>query len=55
MNVCLLDTENGSGSVADLIDGGKVTRYDASTFEKAEQIYWALQFGQIKADVIVVD
>lgn len=53
--VALGDTENGSGSVADLITAGKVNRYDCSTYEKAEQLYWALYYGTVKADVFVWD
>src|SRR5579863_7274615 len=53
--VCLMDADEGAGSVADLIEAGKVVRYDCSTFEKAEQVYWALYFGRIKADLVAVD
>ena len=55
MRVILLDTEAGSSSVADLIAAGKVERFDCSTFERFEQCAWALQFGQIKGDLVVVD
>lgn len=55
MKVALLDTEQGSASVADLIAAGKVDRYDCGTFEKFENVYWALRQGRIKADVVVVD
>jgi hypothetical protein len=55
MIVAHLDTENGRGSIQDLITEGKVVSYDASTYEKAEQVFWAIYNKQIKADVIVLD
>ena len=53
--VILLDTEAGSDSVANLIESGQVTRYDCSSFELFEKTYWALNYGQIKGDLVVVD
>lgn len=53
--VILLDTEDGANSVADLIREGKVIRYDCRTFENLEKVYWALQMGQIKGDLVVLD
>jgi hypothetical protein len=53
--VVLLDTELGSDSVADLIAAGKVERYPCETFEKFEQAAWALFYGKIKGDLVVVD
>lgn len=53
--VCLMDCDAGYGSVANLVDAGRVLRYDCSDFEKAEQVYWALYFGRIKCDLVVVD
>lgn len=55
MLVCHINTEGGAGSIADLVEAGKVITYDGSTYEKAEQIYWALFYGRIKADVAVLD
>jgi hypothetical protein len=55
MIVAHIDTEGGRGSIADLIESGKVVSYDGSTYEKAEQIYWALYYGRIKCDVVVLD
>lgn len=55
IKVCLVNTENGAGSVADLVQAGKVDVYDGSSYKKAEEIYWALFYGRIKADVVVLD
>lgn len=55
MHVALLDTEEGRDSVRDLIDAGKVTVYDCSSFEKIEKVYWAFVNKQISADLIVWD
>jgi hypothetical protein len=53
--VILLDCEAGSDSVADRIADGRVVRYPTDTFEAFEKTYWALQYGQIKGDLVVVD
>jgi hypothetical protein len=55
MIVGLGDAEKGRGSVADLIEVGKVVPYDCSTYQKAEEVYWALYYGRIKCDVFVFD
>ena len=53
--VCLMDCDEGAGSVSNLIESGRVLRYDCSSFEKAEQVYWGLYFGKIKCDLVVLD
>jgi hypothetical protein len=53
--VILLDTESGADSVANLIASERVVRYDCSSFEAFEKAYWALVYGQIKGDLVVVD
>jgi hypothetical protein len=50
-----MDTSNGRGSIADLIQAGRVSSYDCSTFEKAELLYWALVYKKIPCDYLVVD
>lgn len=53
--VALFDVDEGSASVQNLIDAGRVVRYDCSSFEKCEQVYWGFYYGHYKADLIVLD
>jgi hypothetical protein len=50
-----MDSERGAGSIKDLIAAGRVDSYDCSTFEKAENVYWAIVHGRIKGDLVVMD
>jgi hypothetical protein len=53
--VALWDVDEGSGSVQNLIDSGRVVRYDCSSYEKCEKVYWGFFYKQYQADLIVLD